>query len=72
MNNDIPGVQPDMSFFLVSYFRVNIQQTRRNRRSRPALTDTWDHQTMQQMINILFAVPDFGGDLIVRIQLLPP
>ena len=27
---------------------------------------------MQQVINILFAVPDFGGDLIVRIQLLPP
>ncbi len=26
---------------------------------------------MQQVINILFAVPDFGGDLIVRIQLHP-
>ena len=27
---------------------------------------------MQQVINILFTVPDFRGDFIVRIQLLPP
>lgn len=34
MNNDIPGVQPDMSFFFSQLFRVNIQQTRRNCRSQ--------------------------------------
>lgn len=30
----------------------------------------WDYQVMQQVINILFVVLDFGGDFIVCIQFL--